>query len=466
VTPLEGAVMLLGLIALPLALLSIGHGYRRAGRRLRGTFWGGVVGYGIGVVLWSWALLAPPVLWDEASPRIAVVVLALLASGVLGMGIGAVIGRRPRRRPGARGASGGASARSGATALVLAAIPAMAATTAGALAGGAPLEAQEPADLFVVTELDRDVLLAETAPGVPSSAYASSVAVLGSAGVLIVDTFHGPAAMDWFLDRIAERTDAPVRWVVNTHGHGDHIWGNAAVRDRFPEATIHAHPETAARVAAEGGGALEAERTRLDRRLADLESRLAALPEVDERRPEVETLVRRIRAQRSEADRVRVVAPDSPVESFERIDVGSRTVWLQSLPPAHTDGDMVVWIDGILVAGDLVEEGLPWIEGADIESWARVLADLAARGPALVIAGHGGRPESSERAALLHLQRDALVRSVTEARRLRDGGGANGDAFADLRVRFAEWGVEGKAFDEWMASAVAAAREGPGSDAR
>jgi hypothetical protein len=99
-TPLEGGVLLVGLIAVPLALLSMGHGYRRAGRRARGAFWGGVAGYGIGVVLWAWATIAPPVMWDEASPRIAAVVLALLVCGVLGMAVGAAVGRRPRRRAG------------------------------------------------------------------------------------------------------------------------------------------------------------------------------------------------------------------------------------------------------------------------------------------------------------------------------------------------------------------------------
>lgn len=410
-TPLEGAVLLLGLIAVPLALLSMGHGYRRAGRRLRGAFWGGVAGYGVGVVLWAWATIAPPVLWDEASPRIAAVVLALLGCGVLGMAVGAAVGRRPRRRAGPVGQ------------VVILAIGAL-----SGLVDGAALEAQDPADLFVVTELDRDVLLAETAPGVPPQAHATSVAVLGSRGVLIVDTFDGPTAMEWFLDRIAERTEAPVRWVVNTHAHGDHVRGNAAVRARFPEATIHAHPATAARL-----------------------------------RSEAEASLRRAPGQRGEVDRVEIVAPDVSVETFERIDVGSRAVWLQSLPPAHTEGDMVVWIDGILVAGGLVEEGLPRLEGADLESWAQVLVDLAARGPALVVAGHGGRPESDERAALLHLQRDVLLRAVTGARMLREGAVIDPEAFADLRVRFAQWGVEADAFDEWMARAVEAAREGSGA---
>jgi len=315
-----------------------------------------------------------------------------------------------------------------------------------------------PEELFVVRDVDANVIVAETAPGVDSSAYACSVAVLGSEGVFVVDTFHGPGPADWFLDRIAERTDAPVRWVVNTHSHGDHVWGNAAVLQRFPEAEILAHPATIESLASEGRAALEAERVRLDRRIAMLAAEIAALPTRDDRRERGGVLLARARAQRVEAARVRVVPPTVAVPEFRRIDVGSRAVWIQPVGPAHTEGDVVVWIDGILVAGDIVEEGLLWIEGADLEAWASALTGLARRGPAMVIPAHGGLPESVDRAALLHLQRDALQAAVAHARLTEPNAEIDPADFAELRAEFAEWGVGREAFDAWIVRAIRSAR--------
>lgn len=61
----------------------------------------------------------------------------------------------------------------------------------------------------------------------------SAVLVLGD-GVLLVDTQVSPRAAERLREEIAKITDKPVRWVINTHYHGDHTGGNAL----FPEAEI------------------------------------------------------------------------------------------------------------------------------------------------------------------------------------------------------------------------------------
>jgi len=466
-TPMEGLLLLLGLFGVPVGLLALSHRFRDRGRRARGAFWGGLGGYVFGLSVWVWTLLGPAVMWNPGSTRLAGVILPLLGVAVFGAIVGAAIGRTPRRGPRAPGRQGRATSAgsTGSTAVILgllvAGTSAAADPAAGQVAGGIG----SPDDLFVVRDIDTNVIIAETAPGVSSSAYASSVAVLGSRGVLLIDTFHGPGPAEWFLDRIAERTDVPVRWVVNTHWHGDHLWGNAAVLDRFPEVDILAHPATLERIASEGATALEAELDRLDARIESLEQQIAALPADDERLERGRTLLGRARAQRVEAGRIRIAPPTVPVSDFRRLDVGNRTVWIQPVGPAHTDGDVVVWIDGILVAGDIVEEGTLWLDGADVRAWASTLGDLAGRGPGLVIPSHGGLPETADRAALLHLHRDALQAAVAHGSRTNAAGAAvelDLSAFADLRARFSEWGVGGEAFDAWMVRAVEAVRESAG----
>ena len=57
-------------------------------------------------------------------------------------------------------------------------------------------------------------------------------------GVLLVDSRAGPAEALELLAQVRAITDAPVRWLVNTHWHEDHIGGNQVFRDSFPELVI------------------------------------------------------------------------------------------------------------------------------------------------------------------------------------------------------------------------------------
>src|SRR5262245_58414703 len=54
----------------------------------------------------------------------------------------------------------------------------------------------------------------------------NSVALVGAGGVIVVDTFTSPATARWLRAGIQKVTDQPVRYVINTHWHGDHIGGN------------------------------------------------------------------------------------------------------------------------------------------------------------------------------------------------------------------------------------------------
>ena len=62
-------------------------------------------------------------------------------------------------------------------------------------------------------------------------------------GVLVIDTRQHPRAGQDLLDRIRKITDKPIRWVINSHFHGDHTFGNAAFKKEG--ATFAAHTETA-----------------------------------------------------------------------------------------------------------------------------------------------------------------------------------------------------------------------------
>src|SRR5690242_1397390 len=77
---------------------------------------------------------------------------------------------------------------------------------------------------FTLHELAPGVWAAVTVPG--SHAGGNSGFVVGSEGVLVVDSFQTPAAAEALVESIHKTTSQPVRYVINTHYHLDHVAGN------------------------------------------------------------------------------------------------------------------------------------------------------------------------------------------------------------------------------------------------
>ncbi len=75
-------------------------------------------------------------------------------------------------------------------------------------------------------------------------AGSNSAVLITEEGVLVVDTRTHPADAELLLAEIRERTDAPIRWVINSQFHGDHHMGNSVFAREG--ATIIAHRDTQA----------------------------------------------------------------------------------------------------------------------------------------------------------------------------------------------------------------------------
>ena len=128
-------------------------------------------------------------------------------------------------------------------------------------------------------------------------------------------------------------------------------------------------------------------------------------------------------------DGVELVDPDDTYAGSRTLDLGGRTVTLREVGLAHTRGDQLVTVDdaGVVFAGDLVEEGcfpiFPYFPPDDVDldgsAWIRVLAELEASAPALVVPGHGspGGPAivATQRRFMEEL-RDAAYAAADEGR--------------------------------------------------
>src|SRR5512132_2804317 len=81
-----------------------------------------------------------------------------------------------------------------------------------------------PKPFFTLHDLGSGVWAAVAAPG--SGAGSNAGFIIGDGGVVVVDTFQSAAAAAQLLSAIRERTTLPIRFVVNTHYHLDHVAGN------------------------------------------------------------------------------------------------------------------------------------------------------------------------------------------------------------------------------------------------
>jgi glyoxylase-like metal-dependent hydrolase (beta-lactamase superfamily II) len=207
-------------------------------------------------------------------------------------------------------------------------------------------------------------------------------------GVLVVDALGSPALASELLAEIRRVTTQPLRTVVVTHYHADHIYG------------LQVFKAAGASIVAHGAAREYLNSDNAQRRLEASRQELA--PWVDEQ--------------------TRLVAADRWLAGDEtRLQMGSYDILIRRAGPAHTPEDLVVFVPrlGVLFAGDLFFRGrIPFVGQADSRLWIASLERLIDDQPRLVVPGHG--PVSTDPLADLELTRDYLAhlrRTMGEAAR-------------------------------------------------
>jgi glyoxylase-like metal-dependent hydrolase (beta-lactamase superfamily II) len=182
-------------------------------------------------------------------------------------------------------------------------------------------------------------------------------------------------------EQIKNVTDKPIKYLVNTHHHGDHVGGNETFR---PIAVIIAHDNVRKRMLASPGAILR-----------DYPGQVA-----EARKAGNEDRAKQLEEQIEWAKKVKVEEIPAPVVTYDhelRIHVGGVTIEVWHTPPAHTDGDSVVFFSKakVLHMGDLFfHKVVPFIDvrsGGSPSGYLEALDAVIGRVPAdvTIIPGHG-----------------------------------------------------------------------------
>lgn len=266
------------------------------------------------------------------------------------------------------------------------------------VAAAPPLAAQE------------SLAVSEVAPGVfvhqgryeiftprNSGDTANSGFIVGRDGVAVIDTGGSPRVGASLLAAIRARTKLPIKYVINTHMHPDHIFGNVAFEAEKPVFVGHA---------------------KLPRALAARADRYLGIN-------------KELLGEAFEG--TRIVPPTQLVKDRLELDLGDRKLAIEAYATAHTDNDVTVFDEktGTMFLGDLLfSKHVPALDGS-IRGWLALIDKLAARSDIQrAVPGHG--PEQMPWPSALAAEKRYLGTVADEVRTMIKQGKTLAEAAATV----------------------------------
>ncbi len=261
--------------------------------------------------------------------------------------------------------------------------------TTAATTPALPESRQRP--LFHIKQVAENVYAAIARPTTKENCNAAIITC--PTHVLVVDTHSKPSAAQALLRQIRkEITDRPVRYLVNTHFHWDHVQGNSSYLQAFgSQVELLSSTVTREWAAREGVSRLRQSLARLPEQIAHLRAQGEA--GTTKQRERISAAIAELEAygKEMESPEAIVVLPTATFDRRITLYQGGEEVQLIFFGRGHTAGDIVVFLPRrkVLVTGDLVDSALPYIRDGYPDEWPRTLAALERLDFQRVISGHG-----------------------------------------------------------------------------
>lgn len=195
-------------------------------------------------------------------------------------------------------------------------------------------------------------------PSPANSFCANAGIVIGDKGILVVDALASAQEAQRLIGDIRKVSDKPIRYVVNTHSHFDHTFGNAAFAAQgaviVAQDNCTENLRTSSRQVIENAGdyGMSAE----------------------------------------EAGAVKIAYPNVTFAAGMHIVLGGVSVDLMFIEPSHTTDSLMVFVpeEKVVFAGDILfTDFYPYMGDADIQGWAKTLDTLLTLNAERIIPGHG-----------------------------------------------------------------------------
>lgn len=206
--------------------------------------------------------------------------------------------------------------------------------------------------------------------------------IMTKQGVVVVDALGSPQLAREMIADIRQHSKLPIRFLIVTHYHADHIYG----LQEFARlgVTILAHGQANAYLSS----------TTAQARLE--ESRKTLAPWIN--------------------DSTQLLGPTRFLEGDETLHLGGIKIEILFLGPAHTPEDLVVVLPqrGIAFVGDLVfQRRIPFVGNADSKRWLSAIQRIQGLKPRILIPGHGPMSQNADEdlqltSGYLHYLRDSL----------------------------------------------------------
>ena len=279
--------------------------------------------------------------------------------------------------------------------------PASEALGAGPLTGEALYNSDKAPDSMLY-DLPREVVpgvwsaIGATAPGTyANSGHNNNLSfVITSEGVLVVNAGDNYLLAKALHDEIKKITDKPVKYVVLENGQGHAMLGSGYWREQG--VPVIAHVDAVHEIEAQSFALLEVMQGRVKEKAAGTE----------------------------------VVMPDITFEDKKVIELGGERIELLNLGPAHSPGDIIVWLPQkkLVISGDMAfhQRMLPLFEHTDTAAWIESWDSFAALGAEVVIPGHG---EPTDMATVTTYTRDYLLYLRDKIGEVIENGGTLQEAY-------------------------------------
>ena len=183
--------------------------------------------------------------------------------------------------------------------------------------------------------------------------------IIGDDSVLVIDSLRMPSFARSLMEDVRKLTDKPVKYVIDTHSHWDHSWGN----QEFPEAAIIGH-----------------------------ENCYSEMIDVEWNQEWKNKILSSGDPWSDEANVVTITPPEITYQDSMRIYFGGREIILKYLGKAHTSGDTFIHLpkERIVFTGDVAQDGgVPYLGDSYPDEWLDTDDRMAELPVDRFVSGHG-----------------------------------------------------------------------------